>query len=246
MRWEVEKYNRNAGYVSAYGRELLDLLSPKRGETILDIGCGAGELAEKLAAFGCVVVGIDSSSEMVAGAKRRGVAAQVVDAQKMNFDNQFDAVFSNAALHWMKDADAALRKVYAALKSNGRFCAEFGAKGNVNTIVSAIYAQLEKAHLNGDDYNPWYFPSGAAYQLKLEKNGFHVTAMEVFKRPTQLPTNMIAWLDTFAAPFLKDIPPAKRADFMANVSNQIAEKLQDENGDWFADYVRCRFLAKKA
>ncbi|MGI9311212.1 MAG: class I SAM-dependent methyltransferase [bacterium] len=245
MKWDVAKYNRNARYVSECGEALLEILSPVCGEVILDVGCGDGELAEKIAALGCSVVGIDSSSEMVATAKGRGIKAQVLDAQKMNFDHQFDAVFSNAALHWMKDADAVIRNVHAALKPSGRFCAEFGARNNIRAVLAAIYAQLKKADLNGDDYNPWYFPSGAEYRSKLEKNGFEVIELDVFERPTRLPTDIVGWLDTFAADFLRDIPLAEHARFVENVADEVCAELQGECGHWFADYVRCRFLARK-
>ncbi len=245
MQWEVDKYGRHAGYVAELGEKLLDLLSPVPEEKILDVGCGDGRLTAKIASIGCSVIGIDTSGEMVAAARDKGIDARVVDAQSISIDDEFDAVFSNAALHWMKDADAVIRNVYARIKAGGRFCAEFGAENNVGAVVSAIYAQLNELSLNGDDYNPWYFPSGSAYRSKLEQHGFHIVEFEVFDRPTKLPTGIVGWLETFADSFLKDIPVRERADFIAHVADRAAVKLKDENGEWFADYVRCRFLARK-
>lgn len=245
MKWNVDKYKHNADYVPILGQDLLNLLSPKPKEKILDIGCGNGELTKKISQFNCSVYAIDNSPQMVKAAKNNGINAQVLDAQKMNFNNKFNAVFSNAALHWMKNPNAVISNVYQALKTNGRFCAEFGAKNNIKTIVDAIYAQLQNLNLNGDNYNPWYFPDETEYRLKLEKNGFKVVEISVFERPTTLPTNLVGWLDTFATPFMQDIPTEKKSSFMQAIENTLASKLRNKNNNWIADYVRCRFLAKK-
>ncbi len=145
----------------------------------------------------------------------------------------------------MKDADKVIDNVYRSLKTGGRFCAEMGGEGNVRTIISQIYIQLDKIELNGDHYNPWFFPTEEEYASKLKQAGFHVKRIEKFQRPTKLPTDVAGWLRTFAKPFLQDVPENQRESFINAIRDGVSNKLQNERGVWFADYVRLRFLAKK-
>lgn len=245
MKWDVETYNRNAHFVSKYGQAVLDLLNPQPNETILDLGCGDGTLAAKISSRGGIVTAIDASQDMIKAARKRGINAHGVNAETMNYKNQFDAVFSNAALHWMQRADNVLCNVYRALKSGGRFCAEFGAQGNVKTIVTEIYAQLAKINLDGQVYNPWYFPSQQEYTIKLNQAGFRIETIKTIKRCTPLPTDITGWLNTFAHSFLQDVPHPAQKDFVQRVVTGLADKLSNEQGEWFADYVRLRFVAYK-
>ncbi len=244
MRWNVSDYNRHAGHVSQMGVAVVDLLNPQRQENILDIGCGDGTLSEIIKQRGARVCGIDGSPEMVQAARKRGVAASVADAQQLEFINEFDAVFSNAALHWMKKPDDVICGVFRALKPGGRFCAEFGAtQGNVGTITTAIAAAMKTRGLDYAAYSPWYFPQEDEYRQKLENAGFHIVCLSVFDRPTRLPTDVLGWLKVFAQPFLKDITDPE--SFLHEVVGEATEKMEKEDDMWIADYVRCRFLAVK-
>ena len=244
MEWNVEDYNKNAYYVYQYGQDLLKLLAPKPKEYILDLGCGNGVLTEQISLRGSNVIGIDASKEMVLAARTRGVETHTMEAEEINYHNKFDAVFSNAALHWMKDADKILKNVYRSLKKRGRFCAEMGGEGNVQTITSQIYLQLPKLGLNGDSYNPWYFPNKKEVSQKLKNAGFHIKQIEAFDRLTPLPTDIAGWLRTFAKPFLIDVPKDKQEEFINTVKDNVSDNLQNEKGEWFADYVRLRFLVE--
>ena len=241
MDWSVDDYAENASFVSQFGDDVLMLLNPVSGEHILDLGCGNGELAEKIAAKGCKVTAIDSSKEMVNAAQTKGLNAYVMSGEDMNFETEFHAIFSNAALHWMKSSDKVLENVLNALKINGRFCAEMGGSGNVQTIITQIYTELDRRGLNGDDYNPWYFPSKEDYAYQLEKTGFQIDFIEQFERPTKLVTDVAGWIKTFAKPFLNDIPASQCEDFIQDINQAVADTLQDKNGIWYADYVRLRF-----
>ena len=235
----------NASYVSQYGRELVELLCPQAGERILDLGCGDGELAHAIARRGCHVQGADPSEAMVQAARARGIEAVLMSAEEMDFEQEFDAVFSNAALHWMKNADLVIANVYRALKPGGRFCAELGGKNNVETIVREIYRELDSRGLDADLYDPWYFPSKDEYSTKLEASGFTVKSAKLFERPTLLPTDVVGWLKTFAVPFLRDIAENEHEQFARNIAERVSSTLKNDAGQWFADYVRLRFVAEK-
>src|SRR5262245_42969160 len=207
QRWDPDAYARNARFVADLGAPLLEMLAPRAGERILDLGCGDGALTEKLVALGCEVVGVDSSPEQVAAARARGLDAHVVDARSLGFDAEFDAVLSNAVLHWVKDADAALAGVARALRSHGRFVAELGGAGCVAHIRSALHAELTARGLDASRYDPWYFPTLEDYRSRLERASFEVVDIALFDRPTPLPGDVVGWLETFAQAFLRDVPP---------------------------------------
>ena len=245
MKWNVNDYAKNASYVSQYGQDVLELLNPKSGEHILDLGCGDGELAQKIEAKGAIVTAIDSSEDMIHAAQKRGLNAHVISGEEMNYENRFHAIFSNAALHWMKSSDIVIGNAFTALQANGRFCAEMGASGNVQTIVAQIYEELARNGLNGDDYNPWYFPSRQTYAQQLEQAGFVIEYIEQFDRSTELPTDVAGWLRTFAKPFLIDIDEVQTEDFIQSIKEGVADTLKDKNGKWYADYVRLRFNVYK-
>jgi trans-aconitate methyltransferase len=247
QEWNAEQYARNARFVSDLGQAVLDLLNPQPGESILDLGCGDGALTERLVAAGANVVGVDSSADMVRAAKDRGLDARVVDGYTLEFDSEFDAVFSNAAMHWMKrDPDAVVAGAYRALKPGGRFVAEMGGHGCVAAITVALCATLQEGGLsNPADLIPWYFPTPDEYQARLEAAGFRVEYMVLIPRPTPLPTGMRGWLETFAMPFTKTLPEHKRGEFLDEVTEKLRPVLCDSNGRWTADYMRLRFLARR-
>jgi SAM-dependent methyltransferase len=246
QHWDPLRYQRNAGFVAALGEAVLEWLDPKAGERILDLGCGDGTLTAQLAASGARVVGVDASVEQVNAARSRGLDARVMDGAHLDFDAEFDAVFSNAALHWMRDPDAVIAGVGRALQPGGRFVGEFGGKGNVATIAGALASSLARRGIDAAALSPWYFPDEAEYRGRLERQGFVVERIERFARPTPLPGELGGWLETFAESFLKAVPVAERPGLVAEVMASTAAKLRDGEGNWRVDYVRLRFAARLA
>ena len=248
QEWSSERYAQNARFVSDFGAAVLELLNPQPGERILDLGCGDGVLTKKIAGAGATVLGIDGSADMVAAAQKNGIDARVADAHDLRFKAEFDAVFSNAALHWMKqDPDLVIDGVRQALKPGGRFVAECGGHGCVAAVTVALFATLENYGIaNAAAINPWYFPSANEYRARLERQGFRVDCTELIPRPTPLPTGMRAWLETFAIPFTKSVPAEKRWAFLDEVTERLRPVLCDSDGNWTADYMRLRFLARSA
>jgi len=242
--WQPEDYRRNAGFVSALGLPVVELLAPQPGEAILDLGCGEGTLMERLRDLGCRVTGVDASAGQAAAAKARGLDARVADAHALPFVQEFDAVFSNAALHWMLDPDAVIAGVARALKPGGRFVGEMGGAGNVAAIVDALVAGLDRRGLDGRAALPWYFPTPADYRARLERAGFTVTALDLFPRPTPLPTGLHGWLATFAQAFTARLHVSEHGAFLEEVEAVVRPALCGADGEWHADYVRLRFAAR--
>jgi trans-aconitate methyltransferase len=241
--WDPHGYDTHARFVSDLGAPLLDLLAPQPGERILDLGCGDGVLTERLVAAGASVVGVDASPEMVEAARARGLDARLMNGESLRFLSEFDAVFSNAAMHWMKDTAAVVRGVRAALRPGGRFVGEFGGFGNVAAICVAIFAVLARRGVNGSLLNPWTFPTVDEFRAVLEKAGFEPVSVELIPRPTPLPTDMAGWLRTFARPFFSRLPESERAACLAETVDLLKPVLCDREGHWTADYVRLRFRA---
>jgi len=235
--WSAERHAETAYFVPALGTKVLELLAPSLGERILDLGCGDGVLTEKIVAAGATVVAVDASPNMIAAARARGLDARVMVAQKLTFDGEFDAVFSNAPLHWVRDQKAMLAGVHRALKPEGRFVAEMGGHNNTAAILVALSAVLACRGLDAHRLSPWYFPSAEAYRKKLEAAEFAVEEIAI------LPTGIEAWLYTFAQDFLDPLPKPDRTRARAEVADLLRAVLMDENGTWIADYVRLRFRA---
>lgn len=243
--WNAQVYRQNTGFVSDLGIPVVELLNPQAGERILDLGCGDGELTLKLMECGCQVVGIDSSPSMIAAAKAKGVEACLMDAAEIEFNHDFDAVFSNAALHWMRPPELVIQGVYRVLKSGGRFVAETGPEGNIAIIRQALHRALESRGVSAEAVDPWYFPSSSQYSALLEEHGFKVTLVDQFDRPTPLPGGLAAWIDSVAHPFLQAISKDQRDEFKRDVEIDARDSLCNEKDEWFADYVRLRFIAVK-
>lgn len=251
QHWDPDRYRAQAGFVAELGLPVVELLAPKAGERILDLGCGEGALTAKLVALGCEVVGVDSSPDQIARARAEGLDAQVMDGQALAnepaFAQAFDAVFSNAALHWMKrDPDAVLAGVARALKPGGRFVAEMGGAGNVDRIRRACHAELAARGADPEAVDPWFFPTVEDYRARLEGVGFTVRSIELIPRPTPLPGDVAGWLATFAESFLAALPEGQRADAVAAIRGRLAPDLQGPDGAWTADYVRLRLAADLA
>lgn len=249
-RWDVTLYERRHSFVWKYGADLIELLSPKKGERILDLGCGTGHLTYQITASGAEVIGIDSDVAMIAQARENypDLQFEVADGVHFDFAEPFDAVFSNASLHWIKEAGRVVACIWRALKPGGRFVAEFGGRGNVKAIVGAIYNAIEAlGYPSKREFNPWYLPSVGEYATLLERQGFGVNYAAFFDRPTPLEGGdggIHNWIDMFAGDFLIGIPVGKRTDVIQSVENQLRPNLY-RDGTWFADYRRIRVFAVK-
>ena len=243
--WDPDRYATHARFVSDLGAPVVELLDPRPGERVLDVGCGDGALTEKLVEAGCRVVAVDSSPEQVRAARQRGIDARVADATALAFDAEFDAVFSNAVLHWIRDPDAALAAIRCALAPGGRLVAEFGGHGCVASIRAAFGEVLARRGIDAEALNPWYFPTAEEYRDRLDENGFNVDSIRLFPRPTPLPSDLTDWLQTFAQPYLAGVPKGDRLAVLNEMRQRLEPVLSTPDGGWLADYVRLRFAARR-
>ncbi len=242
--WSAAGYDTHARFVSDYGAEILNWLEPRAGERILDLGCGDGALTQRIAEAGADVVGADNSDDLLRAARERGIDARHVEGEALTFDQEFDAVFSNAALHWMRDADAVIDGVRRALKPGGRFVAEFGGHGNVAACVTAMRAAADKFAGDAALAGPWFFPTPEEYRARLEAAGFTVKRTALVARPTLLPTGIEGWLMTFRSPFFGQFGE-RRHEVLKWVSDLLEPVLRASDGRWFADYMRLRVAAAR-
>lgn len=242
-RWDAARYARNARFVADLAGDILSIADPRPGEKVLDLGCGDGALMGRIAEFGCTVVGVDSSPAMVEAACAAGHDARQMSGEALAFDSEFDLVFSNAALHWMTEADLVAEGIFASLKPGGRFVAEFGGWGNVAAIATALRAAARTFDGNEAAAMPWYFPSPEEHGARLQRAGFEIRHMSLHPRPTPLATGMREWLLTFQAPFFETFGPDRRDEVLDWVTQLLRPSLADASGNWFADYVRLRMVA---
>ena len=244
--WNPATYAQNARFVSDLGEPLIELLAPAAGERILDLGCGDGALTAKLAALGCVVVGVDASEAQVRATHARGLRSVVCQVEALPFVERFDAVFSNAVLHWVRDQHAALECIARALRPGGRFVAEFGGFGCVDHIRRALHEAVRHRGVDPLAIDPWYFPTDDEYGALLHEHGFAVETLSLFARPTPLPGEMSAWLETFAQPFLAAIAGEEKASVVDEVTERVKPVLFQDKRGWTADYVRLRLRVIRA
>lgn len=228
------------------GAPLLALLAPGPGQSILDLGCGDGALSLRIAQSGATVVAVDASPDMVAAARARGLDARLMEGEALTFEGDFDAVFSNAALHWMRRPDAVIAGIRRALKPGGRLVAEFGGGDNVAAVKAALIDGLARRGLDGTSFVPWYFPDDLEYRARLEAQGFIVDDIALIPRPTALPGPIDDWLDTFCESFLFALPEGDRGAYIAEVVETLRPRLCDAAGRWAVDYVRLRVVAHLA
>lgn len=245
QHWDAGLYDDKHSFVWKKVSDLLDLLAARPGERILDLGCGTGHLTAQIAAAGAQVVGLDMAPAMIEQARQAypDIRFDWGDARSFTYQDPFDAIFSNAVLHWIKEPQQVIACVKRALRPGGRFIAEFGGKGNIATIVVA----LEHASLSilAEPFaSPWYFPSIAEYSTLLEQHGLEVTFATLFDRPTQLEGDegLHNWLGMFANALLARVPAAKRESFLREVETRARPALY-RDGYWYADYRRLRVVA---
>lgn len=244
--WNPATYAETGAFVPALGAGVLEWLNPQPGDRILDLGCGDGQLTARIDEAGAEVVGLDASSAMVESACARGLDARLGDAEALPFHAEYDAVFSNAVLHWVHDQNAMLAGVKRTLRPGGRFVAEMGGHGNIAAIQVALSAVLERhgfSYAFGAEQRN-YFPTVASYRARLERHGFDVREIQLIPRPTPLAAGMRAWLQTFRRGVLEAIPDSAREAVITETVSLLEPVLRDEDGNWTADYVRLRFLAR--
>lgn len=243
QRWIADRYAAHGRFVADLAEPLIAMLRPVTGERVLDLGCGDGALTEKIAALGAWVVGADLSRDLVTATYARGLPAVVADGRALCFAGAFDAILTNAALHWIRPPEAAIDGMWRALKPGGRLVGEMGGEGNVAAIAGALIAAMTRRGLDGNAAFPWYFPGTAQYRSLLEARGFQVTSIELIRRPTELPGDITGWFETFGESFLLAVPARQRADFIAEAVEALRPTLFAPHGRWVADYVRLRFAA---
>lgn len=247
--WDANLYDQNHSFVSKFGNHLIELLAPKQGEKILDLGCGTGDLANKLYDLGVNMVGVDKSQNMISQAlsKYPHINFMVRDVTNLGYYLEFDAVFSNATLHWVKQPKQALNCIYQSLKPGGRFVAEFGGKGNVRIITDEIIYQIRQS---GIEFNmeqfPWYYPSIGEYTCLMEQIGYRVIFAEHSDRPTPLDGEygLRNWIKMFGSHLFADVEEKKKDYIITKVESNLKDVLY-KNGKWIADYKRIRVIGLK-
>jgi SAM-dependent methyltransferase len=244
--WDPQQYRQNAGFVAFYGASVLDLLGDVSGQRILDLGCGDGVLTACLVEKGASVLGVDSSPEMIADAIARGLEASVMDATALSFHEEFDAVFSNAVLHWIRDHEAVLAGVHQALKPGGRFIGEFGGHGNIAAVRTALLAGIAFQGIDIKDRYYHNFPTDSVFRSRLESNGFIVDSIEIIHRQTPLPEGVRGWYVTFAKAPLAGLSETQVEAAISYAEDLLRPSLCDGSGVWSADYVRLRFVAHRS
>jgi SAM-dependent methyltransferase len=248
-QWNAALYDEKHSFVWKLAAGVLELLEPKPGERILDLGCGTGHLTAKIAEAGACVVGVDRSPEMIGQAREKYPALrfEVMDARQLSFDEAFDAVFSNATLHWIHEPELVIRGIAKFVRSGGRFVAEFGGKGNTGELIGAVERVWIKLALSGPPPRPWYYPSISEYSALLESNGFQVAHAVLFDRPTPLDDGergLRNWLDMFGAGLAQNFSDSTRDRLKQEIEAELRPILF-RGGRWTMDYRRLRILARR-
>jgi trans-aconitate methyltransferase len=245
QRWSAELYDTKARFVGDLATKTIDMLDIKAGERILDLGCGDGYVSEKLVARGANLIGVDFSPELIAAARQRGLDARLYNGEELDFENEFDGVFSNAAMHWMKRAPAVAHGVFRSLKPSGRFVGEFAGKRNAEIIRRAVHGSLDDRSIDSSKIDPWYLPDATEYSQVLRNAGFEVLSIELFDRPVEIDYPIADWIRTFGSPYLALLTDAQKTELLDEVTEKLRVDLLGKNGKWTVDYTRVRFFAAK-
>ena len=248
-QWNAGLYQQSCGFVWQLGRDVLGLLEPQAGERILDVGCGTGQLTAEIARSGAGVTGIDRSAAMIEQARGNfpTVDFRVEDVRELRYEGEFDAVFSNAVLHWVQPAAAAVAAMARALKPGGRLAVELGGRGNIAEIVGAAEGAWREMGAGQAPESPWYYPGVAEYASLLERHGLEVTFAILFDRPTPLEggaAGLGRWIEMFGSHWTAGLADEQRAAFVHAAERIAAPKLL-RDGTWTADYRRLRVVARK-
>ena len=248
-KWDAGLYDDKHSFVWKLAAGVLELLDAQSGERVLDLGCGTGHLTAKIAETGAQVVGVDRSPEMIRQAKEKypSLRFEVMDAREISLDGTFDAVFSNATLHWIKEPERVIAGIRNALRPCGRFVAEFGGRGNTGELIKAVQRSWQKLGITGPAPHPWYYPSIPEYASLLEAHGFEVTHATLFDRPTPLDDGVRGlrnWLEMFGGSFVEGLPEATREGLLTEIERELRPKLFHDD-HWVMDYRRLRIVAKR-
>jgi SAM-dependent methyltransferase len=245
QRWSASDYARNGRFVQELAGPVFAMLGARRGERILDLGCGDGALTAEIRASGADVLGVDLSDELLAVARMKGLNVRKVDGHALDFVSEFDAVFSNAALHWMRKPELVIAGVARALRPRGRFVGELGGHGNVAAIATAMRAVGSLRQGDPALVAPWFFPTVEEYDRLLVEGGFTVKEITLVPRPTPLKTGIEGWLRTFGRSFFDQFPEPARTEVVNEVSELLRPSLCDARNVWTADHIRLRFFAER-
>lgn len=243
-KWNAKTYNKHTAFVSKLALPVVELLNPQQGENILDLGCGEGTLAVEIEKSGAKVIGVDLSTQMVDAARDKGIKAYVHSATDLPYTCSFDAVFSNATLHWVLDAKSAVTNISKSLRPHGRFVCEFGGYSNMHSVVCAMHEVFEHHPTWGKFENPWYFPTVEEYTALLESEGFAVNYAELIPRPTPM-DDIVHWLDIFANGVTSHLGREDFELFKTECRDILKEKIYSDEEGWILDYVRLRVRAVK-
>ncbi|MGH6737301.1 MAG: class I SAM-dependent methyltransferase [Methyloceanibacter sp.] len=246
QRWSAADYAKNGRFVQEMAGAVFAMLAPKHGERILDLGCGDGTLTAEIKAAGADVLGVDLSDELLAVARMKGLTVRKMDGHELDFVHEFDAVFSNAALHWMRAPERVIAGVARALKPRGRFVGELGGHGNVAALATAMRAVNKTRRGDPALVTPWFFPTVEEYSRLLTRGGFTVQEIVLVSRPTPLKTGIEGWLKTFGRSFFDQFPEPERTAALNEAIELVRPSLCDSRGAWTADHVRLRFSAERS
>lgn len=253
MHWNERLYNQQHNFVWTMAADLVDLLDPQPRQKVLDLGCGTGALTAQIHQSGADVLGIDSSTTMIESARQQfpDVRFRIHDAHGLPFENEFDAVFSNAALHWMQTPSVVVQQIAESLKSGGRLVAEFGGHGNIQSIVDAALHAARSLQITHPAFegagHPWYFPTVGQFATLLEQNGLLVQQAALFERPTPLAgqQGLTDWARMFGRHWLDAVPDLQQMQWLAEFEAAASDQLRQEES-WIADYCRIRIVAQKS
>jgi len=250
-QWNATQYDAKHAFVYEKAKGLVELVAPEAGERILDLGCGTGALTAAIAEGGAEVLGVDQSEEMISQARKKYPALkfEALDARALRFNAEFDAVFSNAVLHWIPEAEQVIAGVAQALRPGGRFVAELGGKGNIQRVVEGFHRAFSVLGMpEPEGVSPWFYPGVAEYAGLLERHGLEVREASLFDRPTMLEDGergLENWIRLFRQTFLEKMGEPNAQHWIREVERQCRVALF-KNGSWELDYRRLRIAASKA